>query len=186
MFNGLATNEWIRRQCDEDHDARCECGLKETQEHIKCECTTKGVLKARKAMAMEVDLAIFGTEGEKKEVPASMVKASRILRIKVGTKKLVDYDSHEDQSDWMGLQKGEAARRWLDDGTYPMWTGFITKGWREMHAKMKIQQIVTTTRKIRGNMEEGRWKMWTARCDRVHKKEDDVTISERGNTYMQK
>jgi hypothetical protein len=41
MFNGLATNEWIRRQCDGDHDARCECGLKETQEHIICECTTK-------------------------------------------------------------------------------------------------------------------------------------------------
>jgi hypothetical protein len=96
MFNGLATNEWIRRQCDEAHDARCECGSKETQEHIICECTTKGVLKARKAMVMEVGEAIFGAEGEKKEAPASMVKASRVLRIKVGTKKLVDYDSHED------------------------------------------------------------------------------------------
>ena len=116
MFNGLATNEWIRRQCDEDHDARCECGLKETQEHIICECTTKGVLKARKAMVAEVGEAIFGAEGEKKEVPASMVKVARILRIKAGTKKLVDYDAYEDQPDWMGRQKGAAARRWLDDG----------------------------------------------------------------------
>ena len=128
MFNGLATNEWIRRQCDEDHDARCECGLKETQEHIICECTTKGVLKARKAMVTEVGETIFGAEGEKKEVPASMVKVARILRIKAGTKKLVDYDAYEDQPDWMGRQKGEAARRWLDDGTYPMWSGFIMKG----------------------------------------------------------
>jgi hypothetical protein len=32
-------------------------------------------------------------------------------------------------------------------------------------------------------MEEGRWKMWTARCDQVHRKEDDVTISEREKTY---
>jgi hypothetical protein len=54
-----------------------------------------------------------------------------------------------------------------------MWSGFIVRGWREMHAKMKIQQVVTTTRKIRGNMEEERWKMWTARCDQVHRKEDD-------------
>jgi hypothetical protein len=45
------------------------------------------------------------------------------------------------------------------------------KGWREMHEKMRIQQLVTTTRKIRGAMEEGRWKMWTARCDQVHRKE---------------
>jgi hypothetical protein len=37
--------------------------------------------------------------------------------------------------------------------------------------------------KNRGNMEEGRWKMWTARCDQVHRKEDDVTISEREKTY---
>jgi hypothetical protein len=44
-------------------------------------------------------------------------------------------------------------------------------------------QIITITRKIRGNMEEGRWKMWTARCDQVHRKEDDVTISERENAY---
>jgi hypothetical protein len=77
MFNGLATNEWIQRQCDEDHDARCECGLKETQEHIICECTTTGVLKARKAMVMEVDETTFGAEGEKKEVPASILWQKR-------------------------------------------------------------------------------------------------------------
>jgi hypothetical protein len=67
MFNGLATNEWIKRQCDEHHDARCECGMKETQEHIICACTVKGVLKARKAMVMEVDDIIFGVEGEKEK-----------------------------------------------------------------------------------------------------------------------
>jgi hypothetical protein len=77
---------------------------------------------------MEVGETIFRAGGEKKEVPASMVKAPRVLRIKVGTKKLVDCDSYEDQPDWVGLQKGAAARRWLDGGTYPMWAGFITKG----------------------------------------------------------
>jgi hypothetical protein len=57
------------------------------------------------------------------------------------------------------------------------------KGWREMHEKMKIQQVDTTTRKLQGAMEEGRWKMWTARCDQVHRKEDDDTITERERTY---
>jgi hypothetical protein len=66
---------------------------------------------------------------------------------------------------------------------YPMWTGFIMKGWREMHAKMKIQRVVTITRKIRGAMEEGRCKMWAARCDQVHRKEDDDPITERERAY---
>jgi hypothetical protein len=112
-----------------------------------------------------------------------MKKVSRILRIKVGTKKLVDCDSYAEQPDWMGLRKGAAAIRWLDDGTYPMWTGFIMKGWREVHEKMQIQRIVTITRKIRGALEEGRWKVWMARCDQVHRKEDDNTITERERTY---
>jgi hypothetical protein len=91
----------------------------------------------------------------------------------------VDFDSHEEQPEWMGLKKGMAARKWFGDGAYPMWTGFIMKRWREMHEKMKIQQIATATRNIRGAMEEGRWKMWTARCDQVHRKEDDDTITEK-------
>jgi hypothetical protein len=49
---------------------------------------------------------------------------------------------------------------------------------------MKIQQVVTTTRKHRGTMEEGRWNMWTARCDQqVHRKEGDETTTERERTY---
>jgi hypothetical protein len=83
----------------------------------------------------------------------------------------------------MATKKGAAARIWLDDGVYPMWTGFITKGWREVHYNMKIHQIVTTTRKIRRAMEEGRWKMWTARCDNVHRVDDEETISERERTH---
>jgi hypothetical protein len=128
MFNGLATNEWIKRQCDEHHDARCECGMKETQEHIICTCTAKRLLKERKAMVTEVDGIIFGEEGEKKNVSVSMRKAAGVLRIKAGSKKLVDYDSYAEQPEWMGLKKGTAARNWLDGGTYPMWTGFIMKG----------------------------------------------------------
>jgi hypothetical protein len=112
-----------------------------------------------------------------------MGKAAHVLRIKAGSTKLVDYDSHAEQPEWMGRKKGIAARKLLDDGTYPMWTGFIMKGWREMHKEMKTQQIVTITRKIRGVMEEGRWKMWTARCDRVHRKDDEDTITERERTY---
>jgi hypothetical protein len=79
VFNGLATNEWIQRQCDGDHDARCECVSKETQGHIICACTTTGVLKAWKAVLTEVGETIFGVEGGKKEVPASMMQVSRIL-----------------------------------------------------------------------------------------------------------
>jgi hypothetical protein len=48
----------------------------------------------------------------------------------------------------------------------------------DMHSR-----IVTTTRKIRGAMEDGRWKMWTARCDRVHRKENEDTITERERAY---
>jgi hypothetical protein len=66
------------------------------------------------------------------------------------------YDTYEEQPGWMATKKGAAARIWLDDRVYPMWTGFITKGWREVHYNMKIHQIVTTTRKIRRAMEEGR------------------------------
>jgi hypothetical protein len=51
-FNGLATNEWIKRHCDEDHGAMCACGEVETQEHIICACTAMGVWKARKAVVM--------------------------------------------------------------------------------------------------------------------------------------
>jgi hypothetical protein len=65
-FNGLATNEWIKRQCDDDHDTRCACGEVETQEHIICACTTMGVWKGRKPMVMEVDDIVFGEEGERK------------------------------------------------------------------------------------------------------------------------
>jgi hypothetical protein len=71
-------------------------------------------------MVTEVDDTIFGVEGETKVVSVSMRKVLRILRIKVGTKQLVDYDSYAEQLDRMGLRKGAAARRWLDDGTYPM------------------------------------------------------------------
>jgi hypothetical protein len=75
MFNGLATNEWIKRQCGGDHDARCACGKAETQEHIICACTAMGVWKARTAMVMEaVDDIVFGEEGEKKVVSVSMPK----------------------------------------------------------------------------------------------------------------
>ena len=74
MFNGLATNEWIQRQCDEDHDARCECV--DRRKH-RSRCTTTGVLKAQRAMVTEVNDFIFGVEGETKEVPASMRKVSK-------------------------------------------------------------------------------------------------------------
>jgi hypothetical protein len=30
----------------------------------------------------------------------------------------------------------------------------------------------------------GRWNMWTARCDQVHRKEDDGTITERERRYI--
>jgi hypothetical protein len=62
-----------------------------------------------------------------------MAKASRILRIKVGTKKLVNYDSYEEQPDWMGLRKGAAARRWLNDGTYPMHRNVVCVSGSENH-----------------------------------------------------
>jgi hypothetical protein len=112
-----------------------------------------------------------------------MSKIGRVLRMKAGSKKLLDYDSHAEQPEWMGLRKGLAARKWLDDGTYPMWSGFIMKGWRGMHVNMKIHQVVATTRKLRGPMEEWRWSMWTARYDHVHRKEDDDTITERERTH---
>jgi hypothetical protein len=58
------------------------------------------------------------------------------------------------------------------------------KGWREMHEKMEVQQVVTTTRELRRAMEEWRWSMWVARCDQqVHRKEGDDTITERERAY---
>jgi hypothetical protein len=85
----------------------------------------------------------------------------------------------------MATKKGAAARTWLDDGTYPMWTGFIAKGWREIHCNMEIHQVVTTTRNIRRAMEEGRGKMWTARCDSVYRVDDEETRYRRGSGRTQ-
>ena len=71
-----------------------------------------------------------------------------------------------------GTKKGDGSEKMV-------WRWSVSDVDGLQHEKMKIQQIATATRNIRGAMEEGRWKMWTARCDQVHRKEDDDTITEK-------
>jgi hypothetical protein len=65
-----------------------------------------------------VDDIVFGEEGGKECVSVSMSKIGRVLRMKTGSKELVDYESYAGQPDWMGLRTGLAARKWLDGGSY--------------------------------------------------------------------
>ena len=64
----LATNELIKRQCDEDHDERCTCGEVESQEHVMCSCSQKEVWNGRKKIVTEVHEVVFGEDGNKKSV----------------------------------------------------------------------------------------------------------------------
>jgi hypothetical protein len=77
-----------------------------TGAYYLCMHSAMGVWKAQKAMVMEVDDIVFGVEGGNKVVSVSLRKIAKVLRMKAGSKKLVDYDSHAEQPEWMGLREG--------------------------------------------------------------------------------
>jgi hypothetical protein len=46
-----------------------------------------------------------------------------------------------------------------------------------------VPELVNVTRKMREVMVDGCWELWKARCDRVHRAEDDDTVEKRERTY---
>jgi hypothetical protein len=191
MFNTLATNDWVQSVCDEDHDKRCACGAVETQEHIIMECTLPDMVRVRNVVCKDLRELVYGTEEQPKVPTTIMAKVIQSLGLGPDRKAMEDYNTVEEMPAWA---KHGPGLRWLSNGTYPVWLGFVNKAWRETHQRKarrgggvveNVSELVNITRKMRVIMVEGCWELWKARCDRVHRAENEDTVNGREKTYNQ-
>jgi hypothetical protein len=166
MFNTRPTHDFVRKQWDDEHDSRCSCGGQESLEHV--------VMESRRVCKELYEEGYGNDDNAKRAQHQSWHRCFDIYVVPMSLGKMYDYESKE-QVPTFGTKKTEA-RRWLADGTFPVWLGFVKKGWVDMKdTDETIQSVVKLTRKVRKIMNEGCWEMWTGRCNKVHEKDNDVT-----------